>query len=64
MNWAKHSPYLLAGEAGYKVAKFTSAGVASYRASLNGVFIGRVCDSARDAQGICENHLAIMGVAA
>lgn len=64
MNWRQHSAYVLVGDGGYKVAKFICAGVASYRASLNGVFIGQVCASAKAAQAICENHQLIMGVAA
>lgn len=64
MNWRKHSPYLLVSDGGYKVAKYISGAVASYRASLGGEFIGQVCATAKAAQTICENHQLIMGVAA
>ncbi len=29
--------------------------------TVGGDFIGRVCDDAKEAQTICENHLQIMG---
>jgi len=62
MKWRKQSAYLLISDSGYKVAKYISAGQATYRASVIGEFIGQVCDTAKAAQTVCENHQAIMGV--
>lgn len=61
MNWARASAYLMAGEHGYKVAKFVIDGQAVYRASRGGSFIGSPQDSFDDAAAVCENNLAIMG---
>lgn len=54
----------MTSDAGYKIGKFIIDGQAFYRASLNGEFIGQVRDTAKAAQSVCENHQAIMGVAA
>ena len=63
MKWAKQGNWLAVSDTlpTYKVAKFIVDGVALYRASVRGEFIGRVCESAKAAQAICENHLAVMG---
>lgn len=63
MKWAKRSECIAVSDSNpsYKVAKFTVDGQAKYRASVRGEFIGRVCDDAKEAQTICENHLLIMG---
>ncbi|WP_405120721.1 hypothetical protein [Pseudomonas leptonychotis] len=64
MKWRKQTAYLLVSDSGYKVANYISDGQAACRASVNGEFIGQVCDTAKAAQTACENHQAIMGVAA
>jgi hypothetical protein len=63
MKWAKQSAYLAISNTlpAYKVAKFIVDGAPLYRASVGGEFIGQVCSSPKDAQAICDNHLAIMG---
>lgn len=63
MKWAKRSDCVAVSDSSpsYKVAKFMVADQPKYRASVHGDFIGRVCDDAKDAQAICENHLQIMG---
>ena len=63
MKWAKQGSWVAVSDSmpPYKVAKSIVDGVALYRASVRGEFIGRVCESAKAAQAICENHLAVMG---
>jgi hypothetical protein len=63
MKWAKQSSYLAISNTlpAYKVAKFIVDGSPLYRASVSGEFIGQVCSAPKEAQAICENHLAIMG---
>ena len=63
MKWAKRSDCVAVSDSSpqYKVAKFMVEDQAKYRASVHGDFIGRVCDDAKEAQTICENHLQIMG---
>jgi len=61
MNWSRSSAYLMAGEHGYKVAKFLVGDQSQYRASLGGRFLGQVQESAEDACQVCESHFQIMG---
>lgn len=63
MKWAKRSDCIAVSDSNpsYKVAKFMVGDQSKYRASVRGEFIGRVCDDAKEAQTICENHLQIMG---
>ena len=63
MKWCKRSDYTATSDSNppYKVTKFIVGDQAKYRASVRGEFIGRVCDEAKEAQAICENHLQIMG---
>ena len=63
MKWAKQGSWVAVSDTlpAYKVAKFIVDGAPLYRASVRGEFIGRVCESAKAAQAICENHLAVMG---
>lgn len=63
MKWCKRSDLIAISDSTppYKVAKYIVDGDPKYRASVRGEFIGRVCDDAKEAQTICENHLQIMG---
>ena len=61
MNWSRASSYLMAGEHGYKVAKYICVGQAQYRASVNGRFLGTVQLDYESARQVCESHFQIMG---
>jgi hypothetical protein len=63
MRWAKQSAHLAISNSqpAYKVARFIVCGAPLYRASVGGEFIGQVCSAPKEAQAICDNHLAIMG---
>lgn len=65
MKWAKQGSWVAVSDSmpPYKVAKSIVDNVPLYRASVLGEFIGQVCDSAKAAQAICENHFAITGKA-
>lgn len=63
MKWAMHSEYVAYSDSrpSYRVARYVVDGDTRYRASVRSEFIGRVCDTAKEAQAICERHLMIMG---
>lgn len=63
MKWCRKSENLAISDSNptYKVAKFVDADGAQYRASVGGEFIGMVCVSAKEAQGICDRHLMLSG---
>lgn len=61
MKWSRKSDYVMAGEHGYKVAKFIDDGRASYRASRYREFIGQPQDSFDEAAQTCDANYQAMG---
>jgi hypothetical protein len=51
----------MAGEHGYKIAKYMDEDRAVYRASRSGRFIGQPQDTFDAAAEVCENNYQIMG---
>jgi hypothetical protein len=61
VNWSRKSSWVMAGEHGYKIAKYMDEDRAVYRASRSGRFIGQPQDTFDAAAEVCENNYQIMG---
>lgn len=58
MNWQRIGPYVLDAGNGYRVCKSSVAGVAQYRASHGGGFIGQAVASVNEAKTQAQQHMA------